>query len=210
MFGFNMLSANRRYGFLHRFWYFCFASWTYFRFRRRSLDLFDALLCKVYSFLALLDPLFSTFLLSLASLEGPQSSKQYKNQWFFNIFQHSQNRPEAVQSDLGTPKRPPQGAILFLRGPHVGLRGAPDKFFRSPHSPISRPGEGEQLPRSTETPTFAQTSHFKPTEKAQFYTGKTTVFEKFCFNTLSANRCNGFWDVVCVFFVFFVGSLTYF
>ena len=92
----------------------------------------------------------------------------------------------------------------------MGLRGAPDKLFRSPHSPISRPGEGEQLPRSTETPTFAQTSHFKPTEKTQFYTGKTTVFEKFCFNTLSANRCNGFLDFVCVFFVFFVGSLTYF
>ena len=108
---------------------FLFAPWTYFEFWKKSLDLLEALFCKVYAYLALLDLFFLTFLPQLVSLGRPKGSKQHKRQPFFNIFRHCQNRSKALQSDFGTPKRGPQGGHFFCKGPMWAFGGRLISFF---------------------------------------------------------------------------------
>ena len=70
---------------------------------------------------------FRPFLAPLAPLERSKGSKQCKTNFLFNF----ENRSEALWSDFGPPKGPPQGLLLgWVHGPE-GPSGGP-KFLIAP------------------------------------------------------------------------------
>ena len=120
---------------LHLFFYIFYGLFAYVWFQKTFLSSFVAVLVRGLPLPCIAGLLFSTSVPSFASLERPKGSKQYKNQWFFNILQRCQNRHKSLQHDQEANLAIQTNLIESLEGVLGTSRALPPPFGRVPGGP---------------------------------------------------------------------------